>query len=390
MLYNYQLILLGEKHPLESCLLLLFFKRLKELGINKRHVVIIRSSNFEQIYRGNAPAYCLYFGNAQEPTADLKIVERVKKEANTILPVVDQNVDGKAQIPELLRYIHRFELTESSQLEQLVNRILEGFSLLRQSRNVFISYRRKEATGIAIQLFEQLERHGFNIFLDTHSIQHGDDFQAELWHRMVDTDLVIVLNTPGFLESTWTKKEFAKANALSIGILQLIWPETPTEKATDLTTVITLTKDDFKNQKFDKANGKLKTNILKEAVKSTESMRARNLAARQDNIITEFIDSANKHNVQADLQPEKVIQVKDVNGQDHLIIPTVGVPQSFNYSDSHELIKKIESVDLNSAYILFDHRNIREKWIQHLDWLDDHLPVRTLKTTNIEQWMKKH
>lgn len=390
MVIKYQLILLGEKYALEKCLLQLFFERLKERGIAKKHIIVLNASNFKKHYKANAPAYCLYFGAQNHGNIHLEIVQKLKHDANMILPVVSSAVNFRSATPEILHGINAFRLTNAGKLEQLVSAILEGFSLLRKSRRVFISYCRNESTGVAIQLYETLSKHGFDVFLDTHSIQYVEDFQEVLWHRMVDTDVVIALNTPNFMNTTWTAQEFAKANALSIGILQLIWPENTTQKAADLTTPIFLKANCFRKNSFKTQKATLKKKELEVIVEKVESLRARNLAARQDNIITEFIDAANKYSIKTDLQPEKIIQVEDCKGEQCIVIPTVGVPQSFNYSHSQDLIERIESDKINTAFILFDHRNIREKWIQHLDWLDGHLPIKTLKTTNVEKWIKKH
>ena len=54
-------------------------------------------------------------------------------------------------------------------------------------------------------MYEALESHHFDVFLDTHSIEKGEPFQEELWHRMTDCDVILLLNTPDFLESHWCK-----------------------------------------------------------------------------------------------------------------------------------------------------------------------------------------
>ena len=41
---------------------------------------------------------------------------------------------------------------------------------------------------------------------------------------MTDCDVIVLLNTPSFLESHWCKEEFAEAGSKQIGIVQLVWP----------------------------------------------------------------------------------------------------------------------------------------------------------------------
>jgi hypothetical protein len=40
----------------------------------------------------------------------------------------------------------------------------------------------------------------------------GVDFQSTLWHRMADSDVVILLDTPDFRTSHWTQRELSQAN----------------------------------------------------------------------------------------------------------------------------------------------------------------------------------
>jgi hypothetical protein len=124
-------------------------------------------------------------------------------------------------------------------------------------------------------------------------------------------------------------------------------------------------------------------------VSQVESLRARSLASRQDNIISEFIASAVKLKIKADLQSEKFIVTKDSKGNEYIIIPTVGVPQAFTYNQSEELVSRIKSKSTKETYILYDHRNIREKWLKHLAWLDNYLPIKTIKIVEAQQWLKK-
>lgn len=48
--------------------------------------------------------------------------------------------------------------------DRIVNIALESFELLNNTRKIFISYKRNESTSVAIQLFEALEAHNFDVF----------------------------------------------------------------------------------------------------------------------------------------------------------------------------------------------------------------------------------
>jgi len=388
MIIKYQIIKLGSDNPFYKEVLDTLYHHIQELGLAKESILEIDENNFKTEYKGNAPTFCLYFGSNAGDFKNIDFLKILINDANLILPIASDITKFKQQIPTELENVNGFELASSNDIEKLVSCILEGLSLLRLSRRLFISYKRDESSTVAIQLFEQLEKNGFDVFLDTHSIRPGEPFQEELWHRMADTDVVVLLNTPGFLSSNWTTQELAKANSMSIGILQLIWPTHKLERDAELSIPFQLSDTDFGNEVFKEPTSYLKTETISKIINQVESLRARSLASRQDNIITEFIASSNRVGKKADLQSEKFITIKRSDGKELVIIPTVGVPQAFTYNQSEELVARIKSNNVAGAYLLFDHRNIREKWIKHLDWLDNYLPVKTIKIVKVEEWLK--
>jgi hypothetical protein len=382
MIIKYQVILIGDKNPLIDNILEVLFHHIVELGLNKESITVIDESNFYVEYKKNSPTFCLYFGNTVGDFKNLGILDALIKDAMLVLPVVTDLAKCAASIPESLKNINAFPLSSLNEVEKLVACILEGLSLLRLSRRLFISYKRDESTAVAIQLFEQLEKNGFDVFLDTHSIRPSEPFQEELWHRMADTDVVVLLNTSGFLKSNWTTEELAKANSMSIGILQLIFPDHTLERDAEISIPFQLTKSNFMEE------GGLTHETIEKVIAQVESLRARSLAARRDNMITEFIYSVRKK-LKVYLQSEKFMIVIDSNEKKHIVIPTVGVPQAFTYNQSEELVYQIKSREAVDIYLLYDHRNIREKWLKHLEWLDNYLPIKSIKIVEVEQWLMK-
>ncbi len=221
-------------------------------------------------------------------------------------------------------------------------------------------------------------------FLDTHSIRPGEPFQEELWHRLVDTDIVVLLHTPGFLGSEWTREELAKASAMSIGILQLIWPGHTIDDMSSLCFPKYLKDSDFVAGNYTSANTSMTDDVISAITSDVEALRARSLAARQDNIIKEFMSAALAYGFSPVLQPEKFITLHKKSGEEVSVIPTVGVPHAFTYNQSEELVKKIRESKSTAVYIVYDHRNIREKWQAHLAWLDVYLPVKAVKVTDLD------
>lgn len=389
MTTKYQLIKIGDDSLFYDEILETLYRHITELGLQKEFIIEIDENNFTTEYKANAPTFCLYFGSTSGNFANQDILAKLLTHATLILPVVSDLTKFTQQIPKELRNINGFQLSSSNNIESLVSSILEGLSLLRLSRRLFISYKRDESSSVAIQLFEQFEKSGFDVFLDTHSIRPGEPFQEELWHRMADTDVVVMLNTPNFMKSHWTTQELAQANAMSIGVVQLVFPNHKLEREAELSIPIQLTYKDFENCVLGTSTKKLTANSIQRIISQVESIRARSLGARQDNIISEFISFAQKLNVKVQLQPERFITVTKKDGKELIIIPTVGIPQAFTYHQKDELIKRIKKNDKEEIYILYDQLNIRERWLKHLDWLDNYLPIKTIKLLNSEQWLQK-
>jgi len=388
MTIKYQIAFVGNKHLFESNILDSVHAHLNELGVEKDYLVIIDENNFATEYKRNAPIFCLYFGDATGSFRNLDLLDQLLADASLILPVVDDIKRFIPSTPAQLHKINGYELSSALGVEPLVSLILEGLGLLRISRRLFISYKRDESSTVAIQLYEGLEKNGFDVFIDTHSVRPTEPFQDELWHRLADTDIVVLLNTPGFLSSNWTREELAKANAMQIGVLQLLWPTHKMEVTAAISIPFELQPTDFGNDLYSDSKSYLTDHAIKRIVEQTEYLRARSLAARQDNLITEFMKAAKKVGKTADLHPQKYIQTKKKNGDDVIIIPTVGVPQAFNYNKSDEIVETFKMAKKPSVSLLYDHINIRDNWLKHLDWLDKHLPVQAIKIINAEAWLQ--
>ncbi|MDB4922907.1 toll/interleukin-1 receptor domain-containing protein [Mucilaginibacter sp.] len=382
--FTYQLIFLGAWNGWQKEIETIFRARISELGVAPEHISILTSANFDEQYRANAPAFCIYFGAVTAAYPDLEKVGRLLASAKTIVPVVDDLKAFNQQIPQELRAINGYALDGTANIEALVSLALENLSLLRTSRRLFISYRRDESTAAAIQLFERLEKAGFDVFLDTYSIRPGEPFQDELWQRLADTDVVILLNTPDLLVSQWTEKELAKANTMAVGILQLVWPNNADLRYAELTVAETLSQADFGTTDPRSKQGQLTNDCLDRTVGLAESLRARSLAARQSNMISEFSMAAKNLGIPVSVQPGKFLLVDRGPGRQLIMIPTVGVPQAFTYHQSEEMAKTIRTKEVSGVYLLYDHLNIRDKWVKHLDWLDGYLEIKSLKLLETE------
>lgn len=191
MKYRYQLILLGsiEDSIVEEIKAQIILE-ITNLKLPEGILNIIDRSNWEEDYVGNQPTFSIYFGDKNGDFKDLPIVDKLIKDGTMILPVYYSNFSD--EIPKELENQNGI-LYNDNQRCRIANVVLQAFELLRNTRKIFISYKRSESTSVAIQMYEALESHHFDVFLDTHSIEKGEPFQEELWHRMTDCDVILLL-----------------------------------------------------------------------------------------------------------------------------------------------------------------------------------------------------
>jgi len=386
MKYKYQLLLLGENEELFNKIKIELTNKFDELKLIQDLLKIITKDNIRE-YTGAEPAYVIYSGHKNNLDSETEgILHDQKLDGNVILPVFLESFTD--EMPKILQNQNGLQLKDN--IKKICNLILEGFELLRKNRKIFISYKRAESSNVAIQLYEILEKNNFDVFIDTHSIDKGEEFQEELWHRMTDTDVVLMLNTKEFLKSEWCDQELEKAHIKRIGIVHLIWPDCDFDNFAHLAFSMKLKEADFDKPLFsDLSKGRLKDVIITDILNLVEGARARNLASRQDALITEFTQAAHNNNVDVNLQYSRYIS-QDLGSKKRIIyIPTVGIPQSINCHNSQKLTAKLEKGDIDSIHLIYDDMSIRDYWLEHLDWLNNYLEIKTIKKQNFNTWFSK-
>lgn len=341
----YQLIFLGNtNHRLISKVKDDFFSKVSELGVSSDFFKIFDRVNFDEYTDAN-PTFCIYFGqNPSSSFLDEKKVEILVKDATLLLPVIDEDLsEFNRLVPEVIQKyngLSLFGLPHDLAIEKILSNALEAFNLLKTKRRAFVSYKRSDSSGVAIQLYEYLEQHNFDVFLDTHSIRKSESFQDELLQRMIDSDVVVLLSTENYLESEWTQKELSEANLASIGLVQIVWPEYTVIQGAQLSEVFKLEASDFINHDFRNVNAKLNEDSLLKIVQFTEALRARTLASRQDKLISTFMHYAEKSNVTATLSSHKFIELEK-GGEKSIVVPAIGMPKALNCEESQSLIKAL-------------------------------------------------
>ncbi|HEX8426683.1 toll/interleukin-1 receptor domain-containing protein [Hymenobacter sp.] len=384
----YQIVLLGEnetglKQLVHQDLLL----KIQELGLNTdEHVTVLEATEVASFSR-KAPIVGIFFGGATISAADIAAVNQLVSEDVVVIPVVEDLGQYQQLVPSCLYDINGLEVQAAiGGIDNITNTALEVLSLLRKTRKLFISYRRQESRAIAIQLYEHLDGCGFDVFIDTISIRPAETFQETLWHRLSDTDVVVLLDTPGFLASRWTSEELARASAMSIGIIQVIWPEHNPEPASGLCERYYLSDADFKLDGQDPIHRLLRDGAVSEITRNVESLRARALSARYSNIVGELGSVVQELSMDLAIQPYRYAIV-DTGTVRIAVIPTVGLPEAVRYQEIAELLETIKELAVTSAVLLYDNRNMRKRWQAHLSWLNEHLPIKSVRVIDSKRWL---
>lgn len=386
MVYKYQLILLGDTdNPACGIIKRRFLGRIKELGLKEDMFNVIYACNFLQKYSNKQPAFVFYFGKPEHQDRDVAILKTLLDNGDAIFPIYFGE-KFEDEIPEIIRIMNGKQYTTENDCEEYVNDALESLKLLRSNRKLFISYRRTDSSAVANQLFDAFVRHNYDVFLDTYSINPAENFQEELHHRMTDCDVLIQLYTTNFKNSPWCKEEILSANLKQIGIVEIVWPDCTLEKHNELCTPIQLTQESFLGQKSDYEHCQLTNETIREIAYTVESVRARNLAARQDNLVGEFVAEARKQGRRL-IQEYRYLVEHLEKGRTRLFIPAVGIPQSYDCFESLRF-KELLRNDQLELLLIYDDLRIRQRWIEHLDWLNRSLEVKTIKKKDFATWLQ--
>lgn len=312
-----------------------------------------------------AASAAAFFGG--DVDADINLLLELQHDQVPIVPIVAAGANFSNQIPVCLHATNGYFLpTDDLRLEGLAALLLECVGLLHEQRRVFVSYRRSESRQTAVQIHDELCARNFDVFLDTHDIRPGQLFQDKLWHRLVDCDVVIMLDTPEYFDSKWTTQEVGRALAKRIHVLRLVWPGHIPSRHLSLSETIYLTSPDFVTG--DQLNG----GVIDDVVQRTEHLRSRSIATRH-------LELSGKLRVEVEriggrfegVGAHRSMSLSLPSGKRVWAYPAVGVPTADLLNDVHQRAE--QAAEKGFPLLIYDHIGIQDVWLQHLKWLDEHI-----------------
>jgi hypothetical protein len=353
----YELALMGapsddQKEALTKCLSQL----IEPFGLHLGQEVAwsIGSGDFKPSQ--NTAAAVAFFGGVGASEAGLGAVLR---NGIPVLPVASAAGCVDAEIPLQLKALNCLIYAIHGP-QRVSTALLECLGLLPRQRRVFVSYRRGEAREAALQLFDAFSARLFDVFLDTHGIAPGEDFQAVLWHRLCDSDVLVMLDTPGYFESRWTNAEFGRALAKGISVLRIGWPSVNPSPRASIASRIDLT-----DAEVDTKTGHLADEPIQRVCMQLEAVRSQSQAVRSLNLFSNLQQAVERiGGTVSGVGVHKGVYINLPGGKEIVVYPTVGVPTSLTLHDAVD-----HAPPGRSVAVVYDHVGLHEKWLEHLAWL---------------------
>lgn len=279
-----------------------------------------------------------------------------------VIPIARSPKTISADLPDVLKPFNCLTF-DGDGPRRIATALLECLGLMPRQRRVFISYRRDEAREAALQLFNGLSAKIYDVFLDTHGILPAEDFQGVLWHRLCDSDVLVMLDTPTYFDSRWTSAEFGRALSKGISILRIEWPGVVASRRTATASSLVL-----KDADVEATTGKLTEEALQRISDRVEVVRAESHAVRSLNLFSSLklaIECVGGEVTGTGIHNAVFIRLAD--GKEIVAYPTLGVPTSVTFNQAAERAAG------KDAAIVYDHIGLQEQWLRHLAWLGDNI-----------------
>lgn len=185
--------------------------------------------NLNGICEVSCPSVAVYLGSSQSCNSQscINSIQRALDLGIFIIPVVEDENFFRAHVPQQLHPINAFIWSGAFAAEELARLILRELGLTERERKVFISYLRSDGLGIADQLFEELSKRKFTVFLDRFDVDAGRDFQHEIRESLEEIAFLLVIESPDAYQSRWIcEDEVNYALRHHMAIFIITWPST--------------------------------------------------------------------------------------------------------------------------------------------------------------------
>jgi hypothetical protein len=235
-----------------------------------------------------------------------------------------------------------------------------------ESARVFISYRQKDTSALAIQLFDALSHEGFDVFLDHFRIPPGVNFQSRLTQELGDKSMVLLLESEHILDSPWITYEINVAKTCGLGMFALHLPGGPRVAGVDDRVRKELSPPDFDGGSFS-SGATLKVGSLATVVQTVKSEHDRALIRRRQILRDSFVGALRRVGLRAEpFEATGALRVQSGN-KDYMVWLT---PRPADLADFHHVHGKAlppcRGVIIGLSRLMEPTRMRRSNWLAGL------------------------
>jgi len=273
-----------------------------------------------------------------------------------VLPAISSGLAHTQVLSTAPRQIAQLQLVPWGGNPRRLASLVSQRALYGERPKLFISYRRQEATTVADQIFDEMNRRGFEIFLDRFSGTSGRLFPQEISEELASRDVVLVLETPQILQSRWTLWEVAFARTYRLGLLALQWPGAPSLRGITSRQSINPT-----------TNGNLATTALDAVADFIE--RGHTLAALTRRAFYEALVEAAALSRNGTAQPrgDGVLELFNQSGSSRGFVVPAGRPGCL--AEVHRLARATGGPAAHPRILAGQHEHLRPNALEDLKWL---------------------
>jgi hypothetical protein len=81
------------------------------------------------------------------------------------------------------------------------------------------------------------------------------------------------------------------------------------------------------------------------------------------------------------VQSDRFIALELTGGKKIAVVPAIGVPNATRYQEIETAITSSD-IDYAKIRLLYDERGILDSWLEHVEWLNKHLPLSAVRVTD--------
>ena len=199
-------------------------RTLEALGASGERLAIIDQSDVAAL-DVEVPRVAVVFCRESMSGTEIEAIGRCRAHGMPIVPVTEDLTRFTQVAPKEVGKFNGFQLADTLEVGELAGLMLELLGLQRSKRKIFISYARIDGSAMARQLREAFAARWYSVFLDTVSIRPGAVFQESLKQELADSDVVVLLSSPGAPGRPYVEEEVTFATQARVGGVEVVWPD---------------------------------------------------------------------------------------------------------------------------------------------------------------------